>query len=68
MAFHEYGNEHENDFFNSGKGNEIGNNIWKSFSIFRFFGSLLDVYLTKMFSAVVELSKDSDEESNTPQE
>ena len=66
MPFHEYNKEHENHFFNSGKGNEIGNRKWSNFSIFRFFGSLVDVYLTKMFNAVLEMSKDSEEEVVTP--
>ncbi|MEM8524368.1 MAG: hypothetical protein AAGG68_06980 [Bacteroidota bacterium] len=66
MAFHEYGNEHENQFFDSGKSNEIRNKIWSSFSIFRFFGSLVDVYLTKMFSAVLEMGKDTEEENTPP--
>ena len=66
MSFHEYSNEHENHFFASGKGHEISNKIWSKFSIFRFFGSLVDVYLTKMFSAVLEMSKDSEEEATTP--
>ncbi|MEN0045529.1 MAG: hypothetical protein AAF806_00575 [Bacteroidota bacterium] len=66
MPFHEYSNEHENHFFASGKGNEISNNIWSKFSMFRFFGSLVDVYLTKMFNAVLEMSKDSEEEVKTP--
>jgi len=65
MAFHEYGNEHEDYFFNSGQGKEIHNKIWSSFSIFRFFGNLVDVYCTKMFNAVLEMSKDSEEETTT---
>ena len=66
MPFHEYSKEHENHFLASGKENEIGNKIWSNFSIFRFFGSLVDVYLTKMFNAVLEMSKDSEEEVKRP--
>lgn len=65
MPFHEYGKEHENHFIVSGKSSEISNKIWSNFSIFRFFGSLVDVYLTKMFNAVLEMSKDSEEEVTT---
>lgn len=64
MGFQEYGKEEEKEFLASNKNMQIQNNLIQSFGMYRLMGDLVGIFLPKMFSVFVELTRGSEADSS----